>query len=425
MENKVFNTRVTIRGDIAANWAEKNPVLLKNELAIELGATPAENKFKVGDGVTAWNDLGYSYDLNAILAKIPTGGKITTVTKTSLEASDASVLAAIESPQNGDIAVVKTVVAGVEYELSSYYYSKVDSDWVAISGTVDAEKVILRKDIILAGNYTSVGNLSKGSAAATKTMEVKGKSVAYALEQMLSKEEQPTIAQQVSASVTLTGAGAKEVGSTFTPAYTTTFSKGKYSFKPEDTGVKVTAYEITDTNGNSASAASGDFDGFTVADDANYKITAKFTYSDGAVALTNLGNASNPVVQIKGGSTTKTTAAVTGFRPMFTYVGTDVGAVDGAWIRSKCANKGNSVAPGTLTVAEGTKRVLFAVPKSKNKTLTSVIDVDGMGLDVKDNFTHEVIAVNGANGYQAADYDVWYVDNANGLSATKYTVTLG
>ena len=110
---------------------------------------------------------------------------------------------------------------------------------------------------------------------------------------------------------------------------------------------------------------------------------------------------------------------------MFTYVGTDISAVDGVWVRSKAANKGNTITPGTLTIAEGTKRVLFAIPKSKNKTLKSVIDVDGMGLDVKDNFIHSVQTVAGANGYQGAEYDVWYVDNANGLAATKYTITLG
>ena len=110
---------------------------------------------------------------------------------------------------------------------------------------------------------------------------------------------------------------------------------------------------------------------------------------------------------------------------MFTYVGTDITDLNGAWVRAKGVNKGNSVAPGTLTVAEGTKRVMFAVPVLKKLTLKSVIDVDGMGLDVKDNFKHVVLSVEGANKYAGVDYDVWYVDNANGLAATKYTVTLG
>lgn len=226
-------------------------------------------------------------------------------------------------------------------------------------------------------------------------------------------------------SITLSGAGAKEVGTEFTPSYSTSFNKGSYSYEPKDTGVSVTKYEITDTDGNTASTASGSFTKFTVDDDTNYSITAKITYSDGAIAKTNLENDSNPVVRIAAGSLTKTSAVVTGYRPMFTYVGTDVTTLDGAWVRSKGSNKGNSVAPGDLSIAEGTKRVMFAVPKAKNKTLKSVIDVDGMGLDVKDNFTHMELEVAGANGHTAAVYDVWYVDNANGLSKTTYKVTLG
>lgn len=374
------------------------------------------------DGIEATNVNAALEEIAAKVGAIPGGGKVYPLVKTDFEASDDTVLSTIESPKNGDVAVVSTVVDDITYSVGSYYY---DGGWKAIDGNVDADKVILRKNFKLAGNYTAVGNLNKGSNSATVETDSKGKSVEEFFEAMLSKEEQPTIVADVSGSVTLADAGAKEVGSMFTPSYSTSFNKGKYSYKPEDTGVTVTSYAITDSNENSAATASGFFAEFQVKDDTNYKITAVITYSDGAVALTNLDKPSSPVVQIKGGTLTKYSAAVTGFRPMFVYVGTETAALDGAWVRSKGTNKGNSVTPGTLTVAEGTKRVMFAVPAAKKLTLKSVIDVDGMGLDVKDNFTHVVLSVEGANQYAGADYDVWYVDNANGLAATKYTVTLG
>ena len=425
MANKVLNTRIALRGDTKENWESKNPVLLKNEMGIELGATAADNKIKIGDGITAWKDLGYTYDLSALASKIGSKAQIYTLTKDSRDVTDEATLATITSPQNSDVAVVKTIVDEVEYGLSAYYYDGNDAQWIAINGNVDADKVILTQDFVLAGNYVNVGNFNKGSNAATKTVTAKGGSVQSLLTKMFSEELQPSIAANVSGGITLSGAGAKEVGTEFTPSYSTSFNKGSYSYEPKDTGVSVTKYEITDTDGNTASTANGSFAKFTVDDDTNYSITAKMIYSDGAIAKTNLGNDSNPVVRIAAGSMTKTSAVVTGYRPMFTYVGTDVTTLDGAWVRSKGSNKGNSVAPGDLTIAEGTKRVMFAVPKAKNKTLKSVIDVDGMGLDVKDNFTHVELDVAGANGHTAATYDVWYVDNANGLSKTTYKVTLG
>lgn len=60
-----------------------------------------------------------------------------------------------------------------------------------------------------------------------------------------------------------------------------------------------------------------------------------------------------------------------------------------------------------------------------DKTLSSVIDVDGQNLDVKGNFTKETIAIEGANGFEAANYSVFHFENENGVAATKYTVTIG
>lgn len=42
------------RRDTAAQWAAKNPVLLDGELGV---VTDNPNSYKMGDGVTAWNDL--------------------------------------------------------------------------------------------------------------------------------------------------------------------------------------------------------------------------------------------------------------------------------------------------------------------------------------------------------------------------------
>lgn len=51
----VINTRIVLRNDIASVWQSVNPILAKGEIGIEIDT----KKFKIGDNVTAWNDLPY------------------------------------------------------------------------------------------------------------------------------------------------------------------------------------------------------------------------------------------------------------------------------------------------------------------------------------------------------------------------------
>src|SRR5699024_978752 len=90
---------------------------------------------------------------------------------------------------------------------------------------------------------------------------------------------------------------------------------GNYQYGPA-TGVTVTSYAVTDTNSGSASTQTGSFTKFTVGDDTNYKVSVTTSYSDGAVPKTNLNN-DYAAGQIKAGSKTASSAAVTGYRNMF------------------------------------------------------------------------------------------------------------
>ena len=57
--NKEILTKVILRNDSTANWDTKNPVLDKGEIGFEFTADGAVLT-KVGDGTTAWKQLGYS-----------------------------------------------------------------------------------------------------------------------------------------------------------------------------------------------------------------------------------------------------------------------------------------------------------------------------------------------------------------------------
>jgi len=47
--------RLKLRRDLSTRWAAVNPVLAEGEPGFELDS----GRIKVGDGVTAWNDLGF------------------------------------------------------------------------------------------------------------------------------------------------------------------------------------------------------------------------------------------------------------------------------------------------------------------------------------------------------------------------------
>ena len=48
--------QIQFRRDTAAEWTAENPVLAEGELGLETDT----NKYKIGDGATAWNSLAYS-----------------------------------------------------------------------------------------------------------------------------------------------------------------------------------------------------------------------------------------------------------------------------------------------------------------------------------------------------------------------------
>ena len=313
----------------------------------------------------------------------------------------------------GDVMLVSNSL-GVK---SAYQFDEV---WIACDGNVDASKVIMPFDITLAGSYTQVGNLTKTSTG-TGTFATKGKSVATALQEILSKREQPKITANPSVSLTATS-GAKEVGTKVTPTWSANLNIGSYTYGPA-TGITAKSWAISDTDGNSAITASGSFPEITVGDDTNYRITAKVTYDAGTVAVDNLGDASDPVVQIAAGSKSADSSYITGYRAWFMYVGESLDTIDSAFIRGTI-NKGSSpLTQSGVTIPAGTKRVIVAIPAS-GKNLTSVIDVDGMGLDVFGNFTKINVDVEGLNGYQAASYDVWVSENMNGMAATHYNLVI-
>lgn len=162
-------------------------------------------------------------ELAAALAGLG-GGALYEGTKSDLSASDSSVIEAYFAahtditPKAGDVFVVTTTVGGKEYEKSAYQYT--GEAWEAMTGNVDADKVIMRENLMLAGDYDRIGNWTKDKNG-TATKEVSGKSVAAILKDLTSKTLQPTITANPSINgFGLSGAGAVEAG---TPVATASY----------------------------------------------------------------------------------------------------------------------------------------------------------------------------------------------------------
>ena len=378
------------------------------------------------------------------------GGALYEGTKTDLEAADSTVIEAYfaehsdVTPKKGDVFVVTTIVDGTTYEQSAYRYD--GADWAAMTGAVDASKVMLRDDIILAGNYTQVGNITK-SANGTSTLPAKGKSVAAVLTDILSKRLQPSITAQPSISgFALTGAKAVEAGTSLANAnYTAaTLNPGTYQYGPE-TGVEATNWLVeritnlatdqvasqdaasltagSDNNGGSGFVI-GDQGGENVVNSLKYKLTV--THGAGVTADDNLGDDSSPAVSITAGSKTKETSAYTPFRNVFYGASTSKPTLDSAAIRALTPT-GKAYAAGSLTinVPAGAQRVVIACDATKTG-VTKVINQTAMNADVTATFAKSTVPVEGAEGYTAINYNVWVFEPAVPYENTAtLVVTLG
>ena len=420
MATKTLNTKIIMRNDTAENWTTKNPTLSKGEFGVENDT----NKFKIGDGATAWKELAYAgADETVIKSIINENRDACSYVDLTAGQEDADGLATITAPKQGDTAIVRKAIDDTHKSYTAYVYN--GTAWAAMDGNYNADNVYLDMDITMAGNYTQVGNLTK-TQNGTATFATKGKSIAAALTDIFSKRLQPGTPTAPAVTLTFGQAKAYEVGTTVSPSYSATLSAGSYTYGPA-TGITATSWEITDTAGNAATTASGSFADVIVADDTNYKITAKANYGEGAVAKDNLGSDSNPVVKIAAGSATKTSGAITGYRNTFYGTVTEKAEVTSTIIRGLSGKSNAAWSNGksfTVNIPAGAVRVIFAYPATL-RDVSSVKDVNGLNAEIKSAFAKSSVTVAGAGADAGITYKVYVTDFADPVEkANSYTVTI-
>lgn len=137
----------------------------------DIYAKVGEKVVRLDDTTVDLSNYATIEQLNAVSGGI--GGTVYAGTKEDLSASDDSVIAAYfkahtdVAVKKGDVFVVTTTVGNSTYEKSAYFYD--GKAWVAMTGNVDADKVILRENITLAGGYTQVGDLTNDQKFQTET----------------------------------------------------------------------------------------------------------------------------------------------------------------------------------------------------------------------------------------------------------------
>lgn len=420
MATKTLNTRIIMRNDTAENWTTKNPTLSKGEFGVENDT----NKFKIGDGATAWKELAYAgADETVIKSIINANRDACTYVDLTEGQEDADGLATITSPKQGDTAIVRKAIDDTHKSYTAYVYT--GTAWSAMDGNYNADNVYLDMDITMAGNYTQVGNLTK-TQNGTATFATKGKSIAKALTDIFSKRLQPGTPTAPAVTLTFGQAKAYEVGTTVSPTYSASLSAGSYTYDPA-TGITATSWEITDTAGNTADTATGSFADVVVADNTNYKITAKANYGEGTVAKDNLGSDSNPVVKIAAGSATKTSGAITGYRNTFYGTVAEKAEVTSTIIRGLSGKSNAAWSNGksfTVNIPVGAVRVIFAYPATL-QDVSSVKDVNGLNAEIKSAFTKSAVTVAGAGADAGIEYKVYVTDFAEPVAkANSYTVKI-
>ena len=404
MAEKTLKTRILLRNDTAANWeANKTTVLKKGEIGIEIDT----NKMKIGDGVTAYGNLKY-FGGEATNFEVSPEGEETDV------AAITRVVAGAEL-HNGDTAIVKRIITGDKKSYTAYVY---DGTWKAMDGNYRADNVYFDDDI----TYTvAIGTLSKPSGSAK--FNAKGKSVEQVLSSLMAQEANPSKTNHAVSFSTQTGFGTFEIGTKKNLAYTAALSAGSYTYGPA-TGITAQTWEVSCTGvSGTKSTATGTFEN-VVAEATAKKITAKATYNEGAIPVTNLGNP-YPAGKIAAGSASKDSSTLVGVRHMFYGALTEDTALTSGVIRGL---KHEAAAKKTITTfgaGSGAKKVVIACPAGYN--VTKVLMPSAMNADATASFVKQSATVNveGAEGYTAVAYNVWVYQPASIDSTETYAVTIG
>ena len=402
----ILNTRIQVLNDTAEALKVKGSAIPKaGEIVYEYDT----RKMKIGDGTTTLENLKYfGGEAAQNFEAIPTSEE------TDVQA--ITRVAASAELHNGDTAIVKRVITGDKTSYTAYVY---DGTWKAMDGNYRADNVYFDDDI----TYTvAIGTLSKPSGSAK--FAAKGKNVEQVLSSLMAQEADPSKSNPAVSFSAQGGFGTFEIGTKKNLTYTAALSTGSYTYGPA-TGIAAQTWEVSCTGvTEKKTTATGSFEN-VVAEATAKKITAKATYNEGSIPVTNLGNP-YPAGKIAAGSASKDSNILQGVRYMFWGPVTDDVELNSANVRALAHKQAQGTGTlDTFGAGKGAKKVIVAVPagcKITKVLMPSALNADVTALFVKQSAT---VNVEGAEGYTAAAYNIYVYQPASIDAGETYSVTIG
>lgn len=430
-ETKTMNVRFQQKYDTAENWSKSTIQLLAGEIAVESDT----GKFKFGNGKDIFKDLAYAGIDQSQLDAIEDNY---TKLNPADDVTDSAALAGIENPKKGDIAVIERIIGGVGDKATMTAYMYDGEKWCALDGNYDASNVYFDSDL----TYTAtIGALKLASGKSSDVYEAKGKSLEEVIKRLMAETIAPTITQPKYTYDNITSnlsSSTVECGIKVTQLkWNASFTDGSYSY----------GYLNADGSVNTSTAAgctatysmSCDKEGSTTtptAQDGTWTLTTPYIVKDtdssapvGTITTTctikgssrtpvnNIGEGVDGKITDKAATSSSKTYNVTGYRAWFCGYKNgdniikkdgvkDATAITGAQIRALGTSKNGSWS-SSMNV-DKMQQMFFAAPKGKGSKPSIADSKTTAPQTVKGPFE---VQVEGANGYEAATYEVWYVDN--------------
>ena len=437
-DNKKISTRLVLRNDDLSAWNSSKVVLLKGETALARlsGDLSGFYEVRIGTGDKTWNELGGS---NIRIPAKNVEGLEQTITSLSTSFNYVGSVDALNAlsatANNGDFAIVSSEIADGKVSYTAYRFNSALSAWQALDGNYDASNVYFDDDITMAGNYTNIGAVSKGSTGAVSTFAVKGKSVKEAFTSIFLQDSDNATVTPPKLTAEVTTAAA-EVGTKVYPTYKLTRSPGSYTYGSKNAGeswnpgtqvsqISLSAadslsYQNTNVETDKTFTSTKEYQ-FT--ESVQTILTGYYSWSNGATPATMAHNTSTTKTAIAAGNTTKTANLPAGYRRVF-YGAVAAGAAQldpkaltSDQVRALGPTNSEKDAPTGFTAPAGTKQIWFFLKSGLKNGLTAK---DGNALNAPVAFTKaaKAVQVKGANDYAAVSYDAWYciLDAASGAA---------
>ena len=430
-----LNTKIVLRNDTVAAWAEHNPVLLAGEVGVENDT----GYFKVGNGTATWNALAYANKFEGGAASTASHyeGTAELLEDGETYETDMEVIARVLADvvaNKDDVFIVKRLIADDKYSYTAYIYN--GTDWAAMDGNYSADNVYFDSDLIATAN---IGVVTVGDSGST-TIAATGKNLSSVLASIMAERKEPE-ATKPTASIKFTNATkAVEVGTIVTPTYSASLTAGSYTYGPA-TGISAQSWTVKDNlaTPNTLTTDSGSFPEIQLGDQTNdvatYKLTATATYNAGAIPVDNLGD---PVEskQIAAGEASASTATnLTCYRNYYYGIletTAEEEPLTSDVIRTSLVAGGAYNAKKTFSVyansVDNPKRIVVAYPANTSRGgLNSVILPNSLNYNAFANGDYqqvENVNVEGANNYTAIPYTVYVYAPAVIDSGEQHDITL-